>query len=220
MSKCKRCNVKIQTDCNTCPLCQNEIKKEKTNNIFPNIDENFKLYNLIIKILFFLSLLSIVTTIFINYVISKEISWALFVILGIVSFWVTFKVAISERKKIYKSLFIEVIVVILGAIFWDYSTGWYKWSITFVMPFICGIYTVLFIFNRILDRNNIKRDYVLLCYFNSLIGMIPLLFIIKEIVSIRWPSIISVLVSLFGLLFLMVFNRKSLTNELERRFHF
>ena len=219
MSKCKRCQVTIASEINICPLCHNEIIVDNTHNIFPKIESNFKLYNLIIRILFFLSLLAIVFTLFLNYIISGFISWALFVILGIISFWLTFKVAISERKKIYKSLFIEVIVIIIASIMWDYSTGWYLWSITFVMPFICSIYTVLFIINRILEKNNIKRDYVMLSYFNSLIGMIPLYFLVNNIVNIKWPSIISVLISLFSLLFLMIFNRKSLKNELERRFH-
>ena len=55
---------------------------------------------------------------------------------------------------------------------------------------------------------------------NCLIGIIPLFLLVFKVVTVTWPSIISGLISILVVALLAIFNRKSFTKELTRRFHF
>lgn len=221
MSKCFNCNIIINSSVKKCPLCHNNINISNTTNVYPIIENNFKYHTLLYQILAFLSLLGTFISVFINVLISHKISWSLFVVCGIISFWITFITAINHHNKMYKSLFFEILIIIIGATLWDYLTGWHEWSITYVLPFLCVSYIILFIVNRVfINGNRISKDYILYTYINSLIGLIPIYFTLRHKIEIVWPSIISIIMSISALIFLMVFNHKTITNELERRFHF
>lgn len=218
MNSCHNCNVKINTNRNTCPLCNQEITNNLKNSTYPTITTSYKSHSILYRILLLVSLLGISLSLFINYIISYEISWSYFVILGIICFWITFITAIKHRQNISKLLFTEIIVLIIIAYVIDRLTNYHKWSITYVLPFLCISYTIIFILARIF-RNKVNKELILYTYLNSLIGLIPLIFLIRKTISTRWPSIISVITSICAILFLFVFNRKTLTNEIEKYLH-
>lgn len=219
MNKCDKCNVNIYTNESVCPLCQNKINLKTKNSNFPNVLSKYKFHNLLMKITFFISLCGIIICSLINYTISHKLSWSIFVILGIISFWFTFIIGIYRRKNFMKLLFTEIISIIILAILWDYSTGFYKWSIIYVLPFLCVTYTLTFLILRIFT-NKINKEYILYTYLNSLIGIIPLYFILKDSFKPIWPSYLSVCTSIFVLIFLFIFNHRTLEHELKRRLHF
>ena len=70
------------------------------------------------------------------------------------------------------------------------------------------------------ENTNGIKEYIIYTYLNCLIGIIPLIFIIRDTLKVVWPSIISVLLSVFLMTSLFIFNRKQVTQELKRRFHF
>lgn len=155
---------------------------------------------------------------FINYTINRKLSWSLFVILGIITFWLTIYNGIKKRHNFFNLLITEIISLIILSILWDYYTGFYKWSLIFVMPFICTIYTITFLVIRIFTNKSTK-DFILYTYINSLIGATPLYFILTNKFKILWPSYVSVSTSIFALIFLIIFNQNTLENEIEKRLH-
>lgn len=219
MKKCYKCNVLINSVNSTCPLCQSSIdSNEKTETIFPIIPNIYIKHNLIFKLSIFLSIFGCILCTMINYLINKEIGWSLFVIAGIISFWITFVTGIKRRHNFMRLLFAETIIVLISSILWDYFTGWYFWSITYVLPFLCIAYiTILFVL-RIFIKN-IFKDYIIYFYVNSLIGLIPLYFILKDKLVIEWPSILCIIFSIFSILILAIFNHRQMKNEFQRRFH-
>ena len=57
MKKCYKCNVDLNIANNTCPLCHNDLGKDKENNsVFPIIPTIYTKHNLLYKILAFLSI--------------------------------------------------------------------------------------------------------------------------------------------------------------------
>jgi len=218
MKKCYKCNININSVNLKCPLCQSTIEEEVCDIVFPIIPNMYKKHNLIFKLLLFLSVFGCILCTIINYLISKKISWAIFVIAGIISFWITFITGMKRRNNFMKFLFAEVIIILLSSSIWDYFTGWHAWSITYVLPFLCISYiTTLFIL-RIFIKN-IFENYIIYIYINLLIGLIPLYFIFKDKLNNEIPSIICVIFSIFSLLILGIFNHKQMKNELERRLH-
>jgi len=219
MKKCYKCNVMINSSVGNCPLCNCGIEHDDIDeNIFPLIRAKNEKHNLFFKILLFLSVLGCAICTVVNYIVSKEIGWAWFVIAGIVSFWVTFITGIRTRKHMMSLLFSEVMLILIASLLWDYFTGWHFWSVTYVLPFLSISYITILFFLRIFLKN-IFRDYVIYIYINSLIGLTPLYFILRDLLSVRWPSIICIVFSICSILLLAVFNHRQMVNELERRFH-
>lgn len=218
MKKCYKCDISINTDNNKCPLCHNIIEDDFTDSVFPKIPYIYTKHNLIIKILLFISIFGCIVCSIINYLVSKNVNWAIFVIFGIITFWITFVTGLKGKNNFMKLLFGEVILILIISIIWDYFTGWYFWSITYVLPFLCIAYNVvLFCFRLFLK--NIFKDHIIYIYITSVIGLIPLYFILKNKLDIEWPSILCVVFSIFLILVLAIFNHKQMKNELERRLH-
>lgn len=218
MKKCYKCDVFINTDNNKCPLCHNIIEDGIPNSVFPKIPYIYTKHNLIIKILLFISIFGCIVCSIINYLVSKNVNWAIFVIFGIITFWITFVTGLKGKNNFMSLLFGEVILILIISIIWDYFTGWYFWSITYVLPFLCIAYNVvLFCFRLFLK--NIFKDHIIYIYITSIIGLIPLYFILKNKLSAEWPSILCVVFSIFLILVLAIFNHKQMKNELERRLH-
>lgn len=219
MKKCYKCNVFINSKVSKCPLCKSNLEDSiDGDNIFPVIPNIYKKHKLFFKSLLFLSILGSILCLIINYLVSDRISWAWFVIAGIASFWITFITGIKKRNNFMTLLFLEVIIVLVASIVWDYFTGWHFWSITYVLPFICIAYITLLFFLRIFLKN-IFKEHIIYIYINSLIGLIPFYFILRDKLVVKWPSVCCVIFSIFAILILAIFNHKQMKNELERRLH-
>ena len=114
MKKCLKCNVKINTRIDECPLCNSTIKINKTDyNVYPKIESKFSNFKLLKNILMLLSTLGVIVSLLINYLINKEITWAYFVIGAEASFWCTFLSAVKKRRNFLKLLFTELNIIVL-----------------------------------------------------------------------------------------------------------
>lgn len=218
MNKCPKCEVTLKSSSNICPLCHNKIKLKEKNSIYPKVKSPYRAYSLLIRISLLATLCGVIFSLLINYWISNEISWSIFVILGIISFWLTFSTGMNRRHGFMRILFAEILAIIILSILWDLSTGFHKWSLTYCLPFLCIAYTITFLIIRIFTQNT-RKEYILYTYLNSLIGIIPLYFILKNNLNTLWPSYISVCTSIFALIFLFIFNHHALETEIERRLH-
>jgi len=173
---------------------------------------------LFFKLLLLISIFGCVVCALINYIVSKDFGWSLFVIAGIISFWSTFIIGVRRRGDFIKLLFGEIILLLVASVIWDYFTGWYFWSVTFVLPFLCIAYITTLFFLRIFLKN-IFKDHIIYIYVNSLIGIVPLYFVLTDKLYVEWPSLVCVIFSLLALVALAIFNHKQMKNELERRLH-
>ena len=218
MNKCPKCDVDIITNTNICPLCHNKIVLKEKNSIYPKVNTKYHSHELLIKILLFTTICGIIFSLLINYWVSKEISWSIFVILGIISYWLTFSMGMNHHHEFMRILFAEIISIIILSIIWDLLTGFHKWSLTYVLPFLCIAYQVIFLIMRIFTRYA-KKEYILYTYLNSFIGLTPLYFIVGNKLNPIWPSYVSVSFSILSLIFLIIFNHHALETEIERRLH-
>ncbi|MBQ9072835.1 MAG: hypothetical protein IJY25_06730 [Bacilli bacterium] len=219
MKNCYKCNVKINSNISKCPLCNSKLEGSgKYESVFPIIPNVYVRHKFYLKLLLFISILGCLICAIINYLISNKISWSCFVVAGIISFWITLIVGIKQRNNFIRLLFAEAILILIASIIWDYFTGWHYWSITYVLPFLCMAYITTLFFLRIFLKN-IFRDYIIYFYINSLIGLTPLYFLLKDLVLVKWPSVICINVSIFSILILATFNHKQMIREIERRLH-
>lgn len=218
MNKCNKCNVYINTKTSKCPLCGCNINSSKGENVFPHINYLDKKYHLMKKILLFLSLCGIFVSLYINYSITHTLSWSYFVVLGIITFWITLIISLNSRKNLIKMLFLEMIILIILSLIWDYSTGFKLWSINYLLPFIIVLYlTLIFIIKLFIKR--LESEFVFYASVSSLIGLIPGLLVLLDKLHVYFPSYICSILSIVMLIYLFVFNKKIIKDELEKRFH-
>ena len=218
MRKCLKCNVFIASSSSICPLCNTPVENGESEDVFPKVYYDYKHHSLLLNILKVCSIIAIVLCLFLNFTINRSISWAWFVIAGILSFWLTLTTALRGRKHFMKMLFAEMILIIIVSIIWDYFTGFHFWSINYCLPFLCSIYTICILLMRIF-RANLAKDFIFYATINSMIGLVPGVLLIFNKVDVLWPSYVSVIISVIILVFLWVFNKRQVKNELERRFH-
>ena len=167
MNKCPKCEMILKTNSNVCPLCHNKIDLKQKNSIYPEL-KTYSNYNLLIRLSLFITICGIIFSLLINYWVNKEISWSVFVILGILSFWLTFSTGINRKHNFMRILFTEILSIhYLG------FTNWFSQVVTHVCP-TSFMYCIHHYFLNYPDiyKTNTKRIYFiylskLFNWFNS-----------------------------------------------------
>jgi hypothetical protein len=144
--------------------------------------------------------------------------WSLFVIAGLASLWLSFLTINRQWWNIPKNIFLQLFVISILVLLWDFFTGFNKWSIDFVIPilFSCSM-IALAVFAKV--RKLKVEDYIIFLVIISVISIFSLLLIIFHAVSIIYPSVICFAISIISLAFLLLFEGRSLVHELQRRMH-
>lgn len=217
---CDHCKVKIIGKETTCPLCQNGLeKKEKpTKSIFPHVPTVLEQHHLLFKILMSISIATALISLFINYLVSTKVWWSLFVILGIISVWTSLITTIKKRNNLSKAIFYQALIIVVFSIVWDFATVWHGWSIDYVLPTVATMtmigLAVIQIVTKIKPKSTIIY-FLIIC----LIGILPLVFLVTDLVHVNYPSIICVITTSIFLSTIIIFNGKEMQEELKRRLH-
>lgn len=219
MKHCTKCKVDIGGNNLICPLCKNELEYgEKTPNVFPAVPSIYEEQNIVFKILIFISILGASITLIVNYLINNYISWSLFVVVGIIFFWLNLVSSIYKRNNPNAIIFNQVLLLSSGVVVYDYLTGFSLWSITYAIPFICiGAMAEMFIVSVILK--NSPNDYVIYLLATSVIGLAQTTFIFTKVISVTWPSLVCFIVSIVMINTVLLFCNKRFRKEFRRKFH-
>ena len=112
----------------------------------------------------------------------------------------------------------QVIIVSLLSFLWDYFTGFYKWSITYVIPIVCVIGSLNIIFLLKIFKIYIE-DYLIYFIIVALLGFVPILFLVFNLVTTDIPSLICIFISAILFILMIVFKKNDIIDELRRRLH-
>ncbi|MHC6201698.1 DUF6320 domain-containing protein [Breznakiellaceae bacterium SP9] len=222
--QCQKCNVKVSGSSH-CPLCQcplNGAGDETGTNepIFPVIP--FQLRSgkkSLIRLIAFATIAVATLSVAVNISFQQDGGlWSLFVIAGLASLWSSFLVINDRWWNIPKIIFFQLLLIAVLVLLWDIFTGFYKWSLNFVLPilFSCSM-VALAVFAKV--RNLKVQDYSVFLGIISLISIFSLLLIVFRIVSIVYPALLCFSLSIISLASLIIFQGKSLLEELQRRLH-
>ncbi|GHV77756.1 hypothetical protein AGMMS49942_25770 [Spirochaetia bacterium] len=223
---CHKCKITAAGSPRRCPLCQGELsgEAETAKNVFPEIPLR-AIFNRTVpgkRLISFIAFGTIAVAVIsaaLNIAIpSGGIWWSLFVIAGLASLWLSFLVVNNQWWNIPKIIFLQLLVLSAMVLLWDVFTGFYKWSLNFVIPilFSCSM-PALATFAKI--RKLKVEDYIIFLGIISVISIFSLLLILFRVVTIVYPAVICFALSLISLAFLLVFEGKSLWEELQRRMH-
>lgn len=219
MKYCEHCNVTIKGIRTNCPLCENTLtgNGKEEEELFPFIPESYH-YNLILRIMIFLTICIIAISLAVNIMFPVKVNWPLLVTLGMLCIWVSLAVVIKQRHNIPKSITWQVAIIVLLAIFWDHWIGYKGWSLDFVLPITCvAAMIVMSVTAKIM--NLAIRDFIIYLLLDGLFGILPVIFLALNIITVKYPSIVCVTVSVISLTAVILFKGEEILEELNKRMH-
>lgn len=216
MSKCVKCNVSVDTLSDRCPLCNSEIKLSK-NTTYPKLKTKLT-RNLFRRIVFVIAVAICIVVALINYLLTPNIKWSLFVILQIFLMYYVFYHVLDGRKKVVKLLFILNIFVCALSIFWDYYVGFRGWSINYVFPSLCITYGIFMIILRFVNYFAFRENSSYI-YFNVCLEFLPILLLNLDKISVGILAYLSAILGIINLFVLIIFDGSSLKSDIARKLH-
>ncbi len=219
MRYCEYCKVHIRDGRKYCPLCQNTLSGtgSKEEEIFPRVPLTYQ-YNLMIRAMVFLSICIVVASFAINAMFPVNVNRPMFIIAGILCIWVSLAMVIRKRHNIPKSIIWQVAVISVLAVIWDWRTGWRGWSLDYVIPIVCVVAMIVMYVTAKIMRLGVQ-DFIIYIVLDSIFGIIPVLFILFNLLQVRYPSIISISVSILSLAAVILFEGENIKEELNKRMH-
>jgi len=218
MLRCNKCHVNVRASGGVCPLCQSHLDGEGEPDVFPEIPTVFSRFPLFFKLLILGTISGGLISVALDLMIVDGLSWSVFVVLGIVCFWILLYFAVRRRSNIPKSITSEVVLVGLISVVWDLVTGWHGWSIDFVIPIACVVAIgALWVIGRIMKMP--AGDYLFSMIADGLFGIIPFIFYLLKLVHVIYPSIICFTLSLISIASIFIFYSKVVVNGMSKRLH-
>ena len=220
MKFCEKCKVDVVGTRIYCPLCQNELTllNETAPGLYPVLGPPEYKYNLILRLVAFVSIIGSLISIVLNITLFPEIWWSMYLIVTLICTWVSLLMAISKHKNILKYLLYQTVIIILFSILLDFLIGWHGWSITFVVPIMFTLaMVVMYSLSKLLHLHT--GDYMIYLLMDALFGIIPIIFVGSDIVQIDIPSLICIVTSLASVVGLIIFEGSNMYQELKRRLH-
>ena len=221
--KCKKCNVKIASYLDKCPLCGEKLDTKITeDNPYNSQIENFSkrvntIYftKIILKSLIFSSLL----VMFINLLVNKTISWSLYVLFSSLYVCSFYSFVILKNKK--RAFLINIFCLELLLFMISYLTHTTGWFLCLVGPIILFVTMFVYLNIRLTNNSNILRNlYYILTYLTAcLILLNGLIKLYKTgIFTITWSIYSTVSLSVVAIICVILSFNKKIENEVEKRF--
>ncbi|WP_019229863.1 DUF6320 domain-containing protein [Sedimentibacter sp. B4] len=218
MKYCNNCKVNVVGNRKYCPLCQEAIKGDPNDEVFPTISFVYREHGLFFKIMLLASIVIATVSVAFNILFPQRGAWSLFVLGGLGSVWASLITAINKRNNIPKNLVYQVMIISVITILWDLITGWRGWSITYVIPLVCVFAIIsMAIISKV--RNLHVEDYILYIIIDGLFGIIPVIFILMGLVKSLFPSLLCIVTSIISLSTILIFEEQKLRAEIKRRLH-
>jgi hypothetical protein len=219
---CHQCKVAIKGVFKRCPLCSGELSGsiDPRDDAFPVIPSALKPFKRFIKFMGFGTIVVAVVSVAVDMAVNSgaDLGWSLFVIAGLASLWLSFWIAKKRWWNIPKNIFLQLVVISAMEIAWDFFTGFHKWSFNYVIPimFSCSI-IALSVFAQI--RKLRPGDYMLILFIINIVSICSLLLIVFNLVTVIYPALICFTLSVISAARIIVFEGRSLLEELKRRMH-
>lgn len=222
---CESCGLDIIGSRKACPLCGRKFASPPENadgddyGIFPRVPQKLT-YDLIFKISTFVGILAIIVINIINYVFIPHLALYVPFTLGVICAWIILNVGFVKRKNIPKNIMYEAILSVLLCLIWDKLTGWYGWSVDYVLPATFASLTTFYFVMGIVDRSRLTAyaGYFTVSMIGTFITGIMMFAGIFDGIAIYFAAI-SFCIGVALLLAQIVFRGKMYASELHRWLH-
>jgi hypothetical protein len=220
MRICNQCGVSINSEETSCPLCGQDTSAIDTKAIKAYPEVSYKIIkDFLYRLFAFLSIAIGGISVFLNLYTSPKTPWSLIVIVSLLYLWGIYFYNIKRYKNRGQSLLMQTIGICMMVFTIDLSTGFSKWSTSFVLPFVILSASIM---GSILVLTKPFKIYEYLVYEVALIilGVIPFILFLFELTTVSWPSIACLIGSILVLLSIFLFSDRDAIQEVKRRLHY
>lgn len=220
MRRCPGCLVDVEGRWERCPLCQGGLSGSATPSPLPTVPLRFSRRK-VIRVLFLSSFVVIAFSFLIQLAFIRDASGIgvlRYIWLGIMTMWLVALMAIRQHRNVAKGTVYLIIVVGLLCAYWDYLTGWHGWSTTFVIPIMCAA-SIIALQVAVAVMHIEVGEHIIYTGLTVLLGLVPIVFLGLNWVSVPLPSALCAALSLAGLLILLRTRGPEVRHELSKRLH-
>jgi len=221
MSRCYNCDIEVRGEVDICPLCHNKLERgDDTSGVFPIKKIGVPLKKISFdKIFWFVFFNTVFVCLFIN-IFLQTYYWSIVVAAVLLYVYVLIKNTILSKTDISKKLFFQTIVLslIFVAMRFVFDGPQMTWVFEYVLPIIYAVSALIYgilIFIRVHNFH----DYIIYELFVLLLGVIPTVLYLGNVIEEGIPSFICFFVCILVFLSNIIFSWKFLVTELKKRFH-
>lgn len=222
MQRCISCNVNVQGERQTCPLCGKKLEnapETETYGIFPKIPVKVT-YHLILKISTFIAVIGIIVVNIINKLFIPQLNIYVPLTLGMICAWIIINVGFKKRKNIPKNILYEAVISIILCLVWDKLTGWRGWSVDYVLPATSAALVTFYFIMGIADKSRLTAysGYFMISEIGIVVcAVLAFIGVFEGIAEYFGVLAVGVGVSLF--LAQLIFRGRRFLSELHRWLH-
>lgn len=220
MKMCKKCQVQILDESGICPLCNAVLTttEEAGRNTYPQVGLSLSRFHMLYRIYLFISIITVVTSVVVNYMFYHGVLWFFASIAAIIYSWTIIRHAIHSRAHVASKIMVQAIAGSALLVVIDSVTGFYGWSVNYVIPQIAIFANVAILVLMMIYKMD-RRNYLLYQMSMALLGFIPMILLLTRVATRPLASIVSIILSSLILLGTIIFGDKTVQSELIRRFH-
>lgn len=219
MNKCNYCNVKIIDATDHCPLCGSVIDtKEVGESRYPNVLKKEKSISFIFRLVLFISIITTIVCVGINYSIEANVKWSLIVAFSFMYLLLILYVFVRENAGYRVRTFSICAAGLILVIAIDYLLGAKRWSVNYVFPSLIILLDIALLVLMIVNHRN-WQSYILILICMVLISIVPIILYALNVVTVPYVAQIALIFSLMITLGTLILGGPRVKNELYRRFH-
>lgn len=219
MRYCGHCNVKLRNDLERCPLC--DMETEKTDDCFeadyPYVRSRFGRM-LLIKLISFCVIVFIGASLLVDHLVPTQSPWAAITVAALIYAWASAFNVLRRIPNPASVIMCQLIAASALCFVIDYLTGYHKWSVNFVIPFLI-VAAALATSLMIAIKPMRYRENTLYQLIIAVLGVLSVLLWVFGYSDIEWPVVTAAFVSILCFFTVLVFSRRRAGTELKKRFH-
>lgn len=218
MRHCDKCRIEVRGSEVFCPLCQTPLTGDAQESLYPEVPTVYRQFRLFFKLLIAFTVSGGIVCVGINLMLPHSGFWSIFVVLGIMGFWISLIAVLKRRDNLFKNITFQVLALSVLSVALDFFIGWTGWSLNLFIPITCTLALLsLAVIAKV--KKLPAEDYLVYLLSDILFCIVPTVFYFTGIISIILPSILCMAFSVITLVSLIVFEGKSLWLEFNKRFH-
>ncbi|MDI9469410.1 MAG: DUF6320 domain-containing protein [Bacillota bacterium] len=226
--RCAVCEVTILGAKRACPLCQNPLSPDgwcAPTDTDPKLPQDAWVrvevpehQHLALRILGFVSIALVVSSFVLWWLFPIPIRWPLILLLALASMWLSLASILHRRRRFARIVNLQLSLLVPLAVIWDFAIGWRGWSLDYAIPFLC-IAAMGTLYITALSLRLDARDYLIYLLLIAALSLLPLVFLLLDLVSNPLPSLLSVALAVLLFAAIILFQGAAMKAELERRLH-
>ncbi len=200
-------------------LKEHGMSVEMTTNQFPETEGKVKEEAKFFQWVSFIAVVLGVLAVTLNILILPTRLWSLFALGGIFSMWLAVTMGYQKRRNLLKNSMWQLLIISIVSIIWDLITGWRGWSLDYVFP---GLTLLIMIFMLTMTKiQQLKtHEYMTYYFMAGCSGLLPIVPMIFGLLNHQLLSVLCMGISVIFLMALLIFRKKDLLTELQKKFHF